>query len=134
MYFWNWVQGHKVLRREALCLMGAYKKEDYLSQGSVRFPWRNDVNDEKWVRVNEEEDVDIPSKENRMFKVHVTGKSMIYLKDHKTFTMSGVEKVRWKEAWNKILKIGIRIFWALYVMLSEEFDLIQRAMKKIIRL
>lgn len=68
--------------------------------------------------------MDILSKENRMFKVYVIGKSMIYLKDYKIFIMFGVEKVRWKEVWNKILKIGIRIFWVLYVMLSEEFDLI----------
>lgn len=72
--------------------MGTYKKEDYLFGGAVIFPWWNDINDYQWVVVNQGKDVDIPSKENTMFRVHVTGKSSIYSEDHKKFTMVGVKK------------------------------------------
>ena len=76
--------------------MGTYKKEDYLFEGQGFF--EEIMSMMKRVGVNQEKYMDMLSKENKMFKVRVTEKSMAYSKDHKKFTVAGVEKTKWREA------------------------------------
>ena len=45
----------------------------------------------------QEKEMGILNKENRMFKVYVPEKSMVYSKDYKKFTIAGVDKTRWRE-------------------------------------